>query len=110
MTLPRLLVGNHDPNQIFVLEVRGESMSDAGVFAGDYVVVAEQRDADHGDMVVAEFTDVTSEEAITVKYLHRKRDQSWLVPAAAGFNRIDAAEAMIRGKVIALLRYSIRRG
>jgi repressor LexA len=108
MTIPRQLIGRHDPRQIFILKVEGESMSNAGVLPGDDVVVLEQDHATNGDMVVAEFRDPASEEEITVKYLCEEEGQRWLAPATPGFNKINAAEAMIRGKVIALLRYSIR--
>ena len=64
---------------LFMLRVRGESMIDAGIFDGDYVVVRSQPDADNGDIVVA---GIPGEEA-TVKTFLRKRNKIVLRPSNA---------------------------
>ncbi len=62
--------------QCFMLEVKGDSMIEAGIFDGDYVVVRQQPYADDGDIVVA-----LLEDEATVKYLKRRRNRVDLVPA-----------------------------
>ena len=65
-----------DPNGLFALRVRGDSMVGAGVFEGDYVVVRHQERANPGEMVVA----LVGEEA-TVKYYRPRPDRVELLPA-----------------------------
>ena len=70
--LPKQLVGD---GQLFLLEVRGESMIDAAICDGDYVVIRQAQTADSGQMVAA----MIDGEA-TVKTLSRKNGQVWLLP------------------------------
>ena len=95
-TLPTQLVGD---SSSFLLSVRGESMIDAGIFDGDYVVVREQRTADNGDIVVAMI-----EDNATVKTFYREPDRIRLQPENASMDPIYTKEATILGKVVALLR------
>ena len=74
MPVPEDLTGD---GELFMLRVRGESMIDAGIFDGDFVVVRVQPDADNGDIVVA---GIPGEEA-TVKTFLRKRNKIVLRPA-----------------------------
>lgn len=84
----------------FALRVRGDSMIGAGIFDGDLVVVRQQPDADSGQIVVA----LLDDEA-TVKRLHRGEDGSvWLLPENPAYEPIDAKDAAILGRVIALIR------
>ena len=69
--------------QLFMLRVRGDSMIDAGIFDGDYVVVRQQPDADNGDIVVA---GIPGEEA-TVKTFLRRRNKIVLRPENADARR-----------------------
>jgi repressor LexA len=87
---------------LFMLRVRGDSMLEAGILPGDYVVVRQQPDADDGDVVVAA---VEGDEA-TVKTLHRRRGKVVLTPANVAYDPIelDPAEATIYGKVVTVLR------
>ncbi|MGI9120678.1 MAG: transcriptional repressor LexA [Acidimicrobiales bacterium] len=87
---------------LFMLRVRGESMVDAGILAGDYVVVRQQPDASNGDIVVA---GIPGEEA-TVKTLSRKDGQIVLVPANASLSPMpfDPEDVTIFGKVVTVLR------
>jgi len=66
-----------DPSGLFALRVRGDSMVDAGIFEGDYVVVRHQERANPGEMVVA----LVGEEA-TVKYYQPRAARVDLVPAS----------------------------
>ena len=85
-----------------MLRVRGDSMIDAGIFDGDYVVVRQQPDADNGDIVVA---GIPGEEA-TVKTFLRKRNKIVLRPANATMDEMvfDPTDVTIYGKVVTLLR------
>jgi repressor LexA len=85
-----------------MLRVRGESMIDAGIFDGDYVVVRSQPTAENGDVVVA---GIPGEEA-TVKTLLRKRGKLVLRPANATMEDLvyDPAEIQVYGKVVTVLR------
>ncbi|HHU38508.1 MAG TPA: transcriptional repressor LexA [Propionibacterium sp.] len=94
--LPRDLVGD---GTLFLLEVKGDSMIDAAICEGDYVVVRQQPDANNGDIVAA----MIDGEA-TVKTFKRTPGQVWLLPHNAAYAPIDGNEATILGKVTAVLR------
>ena len=94
--LPRALVGD---GTLFLLRVTGESMIDAAISDGDWVVVRQQPDAENGDIVAA----MIDGEA-TVKTLQRRDGQAWLLPHNAAYQPIDASEATILGKVVSVLR------
>jgi repressor LexA len=87
---------------LFMLHVRGDSMIDAGILDGDYVVARAQATADKGDIVVA---GLPGEEA-TVKTYSRKGNKVTLHPANPRLKPIelDAADATIYGKVVTVLR------
>ena len=76
-----------DPHGLFALKVRGDSMIDAGILAGDYVVVRHQETANAGDIVVA----LVGDEA-TVKYYRPREDSVELVPANPKYEPIIVAE------------------
>lgn len=76
-----------DPRGLFALKVRGDSMVDAGILAGDYVVVRHQESASPGDIVVA----LVGDEA-TVKYYRPREDSVELVPANPKYEPIVVAE------------------
>jgi repressor LexA len=86
----------------FMLRVRGDSMIDAGIFSGDYVVVREQPDAENGDMVVAGIPD----EQATVKTFSRKDGRIVLTPANAAYQPMvfDGEDVTIFGKVVTIVR------
>ena len=94
--LPRQLVGE---GTVFTLEVRGDSMIDAAICDGDWVVVRQQPTADNGDIVAA----LLDNEA-TVKTFKRKGDEVWLLPHNESYDPIDGRHATILGKVVAVLR------
>lgn len=83
----------------FALRVRGESMIGAGILDGDTVVVRPQPDADNGQIVVA----LLGDEA-TVKRLRRADGEVWLMPENSAFDPIDGREAVILGRVKAVIR------
>lgn len=94
--LPRQMVGN---GNLFMLKVSGDSMIDAAICDGDYVVIREQQVANNGDMVAA----MLDGEA-TVKVFKKRDDHVWLLPRNSAFEPILGDEASILGKVVAVLR------
>jgi repressor LexA len=86
----------------FVLQVKGDSMKDAGILDGDYVVVKKQPAPENGDTVVA----LIDNEATVKKYFRRK-DQVELRPAHEGMTpiRVREGELRIAGKVVGVMRY-----
>ncbi|MDA8288966.1 MAG: transcriptional repressor LexA [Actinomycetota bacterium] len=99
LPLPQQLTGD---GALFMLRVRGDSMIEAGIFDGDYVVVRHQPDAEPGDVVVA---GIPGEEA-TVKTYRRRRNKVVLEPANALFAPIELApgDVNLYGKVVTVLR------
>jgi repressor LexA len=85
--------------QLFLLEVRGDSMVEAAICDGDYVVIRQQPTAENGEIVAA----LIDGEA-TVKTLQRKDGNVWLLPHNAAYDPIDGNHASILGKVTAVLR------
>ncbi|HJR39316.1 MAG TPA: transcriptional repressor LexA [Nocardioidaceae bacterium] len=94
--LPKTLVGE---GTLFLLEVSGDSMIDAAICNGDYVVVRQQPNAENGEIVAA----MLDGEA-TVKTFQRKDGQVWLLPHNEQYDPIDGTHATILGKVTAVLR------
>ncbi|HEU5144382.1 MAG TPA: transcriptional repressor LexA [Dermatophilaceae bacterium] len=94
--LPKQIVGE---GQLFLLKVVGDSMIEAAICDGDWVVVRQQPTAENGEIVAA----MLDNEA-TVKTLKRKDGHVWLLPQNADFDPIDGDQATILGKVTAVLR------
>jgi len=94
--LPKQIVGE---GSLFLLTVVGDSMVDAAICDGDWVVVRQQPNADNGDIVAA----MLDNEA-TVKTFKRKDGKVWLMPHNTDYSPIDGDNATILGKVTAVLR------
>ncbi|MEY3587399.1 transcriptional repressor LexA [Aquiluna borgnonia] len=94
--LPRQLVGQGD---LFLLKVVGESMIDAAICDGDWVVVRQQQSAENGDIVAA-----LLEDEATVKTFKQRDGHTWLLPRNSAFEPILGDHAVILGKVVAVLR------
>jgi repressor LexA len=94
--LPRQLVGE---GQLFLLKVAGDSMVDAAICDGDWVVVRQQPVADNGDIVAAMI-----EGEATVKTFKRKDGHVWLLPHNRAYEPIDGDQATVLGRVVAVLR------
>ena len=94
--LPRDLVGQ---GELFMLKVSGDSMVDAAICDGDWVVVRRQPDAENGDIVAA----LLDNEA-TVKTLKRRDGHVWLMPHNPAYAPILGDDATIMGKVVTVLR------
>ena len=94
--LPRELVGE---GTLFLLQVKGDSMLDAAICDGDWVVVRQQPTANSGEIVAA----MLDGEA-TVKTYRRRDDHVWLMPQNPAFDPIPGDDATILGRVVAVLR------
>jgi repressor LexA len=88
----------------FLLRVRGDSMENAGILEGDYVVVRRQQDARDGDIVVALAGDDESADEATVKRFFRNNGEVRLQPENDAYEPIRAAHVQILGKVIGVFR------
>lgn len=89
------------PNkQTFMLKVRGESMINAGIFDGDYVLVGEQETANNGEMVVA-----LIEDGATVKTFYKEEGIIRLQPENDTMEPIIVPDCIILGKVIGVFRF-----
>ena len=100
VALPRRLTGD---GELFMLEVHGDSMIEAAICDGDWVVVRAQADASNGDIVAAMLDDVDGATA-TVKVLSRKDGHQWLLPRNPDYTPIPGDQAAIMGKVVTVLR------
>lgn len=96
MRLPVRLTGT---GNLFMLEVHGDSMIDAAICDGDFVVVREQQTAENGDIVAA----LLGDEA-TVKTFRQEHGHIWLIPHNPNYSPIDGTHAQIMGKVVTVLR------
>jgi len=94
--LPRQLVGK---GELFMLKVIGDSMIDAAICDGDWIVVRKTNTADNGDIVAA----MLDNEA-TVKVFQQRDGHTWLLPRNSAFAPILGDYAEVLGKVVAVLR------
>ena len=94
--LPKEIVGE---GSLFLLRVVGDSMVEAAITDGDWVVVRQQPTADNGDVVAA----LIDGEA-TVKTFKRRDGRVWLLPHNPAYHPIPGDEATVLGRVVAVLR------
>jgi len=94
--LPESIVGQ---GELFMLKVVGDSMIDAAICDGDYVVIRSQKNCEKGEIIAA----MIDGEA-TVKTFSRKDGHIWLLPANDNFAPINGDDCEILGKVTAVLR------
>ena len=94
--LPRQLTGK---GELFMLKVVGDSMIDAAICDGDWVVVRQQKTAENGDIVAA----MLDSEA-TVKVFRQRDGHTWLLPRNSNFEPILGDHAEVLGKVVTVLR------
>ena len=100
--LPRQLVGEGD---LIVLKVVGDSMIDAAITDGDWVVVRRESDVENGDIVAAMIeSDTSADGEATIKTFRKSDGHVWLVPHNPAYSSILGDEAKILGKVVAVLR------
>jgi repressor LexA len=97
--MPYEFVGD---GELFMLRVRGDSMTGAGISDGDYVVVRSQPNASHGEIVAAQLNNGLAE--VTIKYLALDEDRAELRAANPDYSPIDGSQATILGKVVTVIR------
>ncbi|MCP3775654.1 transcriptional repressor LexA [Paenibacillus sp. MZ04-78.2] len=95
--LPSNVVGDHN---VFMLSVIGESMIDAGIRNGDYVIVRQQQTANNGEIVVA----MTEDDEATVKTFFKEKDHIRLQPENPTMEPLRLKSVSILGKVIGVFR------
>jgi repressor LexA len=98
--LSRRLVGR---GILFMLRVSGDSMTGAAITDGDLVVVRQQQVAENGEIVAAQLDRAGTAEA-TVKTLQRLDGHVWLMPHNPAYQPIPADDAIVLGKVVAVVR------
>ncbi|MBN8191349.1 MULTISPECIES: transcriptional repressor LexA [Bacillaceae] len=86
--------------QVFMLEIMGDSMIEAGILDGDFVIVRQQQTANNGDIVVA----MTDEDEATVKRFFKERDYVRLQPENSTMEPIILRNVSILGKVVGVYR------
>ncbi len=91
------VIGGEDGD--YILQVKGDSMKDAGILAGDYVVVRKADDARSGEIVVA-----LIEDEATVKRFYREKDRVRLQPANKAYKPIRTRDAKVLGLVVGVFR------
>ncbi|MDK8449749.1 transcriptional repressor LexA [Corynebacterium mastitidis] len=94
--LPSDVVGD---GELYMLKVSGDSMRDAGILHGDWIVVRSQPVAEEGEFVAA----LIDGEA-TVKEFHKDATGVWLLPHNDAYDPIDGTHAQIMGKVVSVMR------
>ncbi len=97
--LPESIAGPED--KIFMLTVEGDSMIEAGILDGDYVIVRQQQTANNGDIVVA----MTEDDEATVKRFFKEKDFIRLQPENSTMDPIILKNVIILGKVIGVFRH-----
>lgn len=97
--LPIEYLRNVNNSNVFMLTVKGDSMIEAGIFDGDYVIVKQQPNAENGDIVVA-----LIEDEATIKTFYKEKDHIRLQPQNSNMDPIIVRDASILGKVIGVIR------
>jgi repressor LexA len=95
--LPSHYVGDYN---VFMLSIVGDSMIDAGIHDGDYVIVRQQQAANNGDIVVA----MTEDDEATVKRFYKEKDHIRLQPENRSMEPIRLKNVTILGRVVGLFR------
>lgn len=90
-------------NENFMLTVKGESMIEAGIMDGDYILVEQQNTANNGDIVVAMVDGFESEA--TVKTFYKEKDHIRLQPENSSMSPIIVQDVKVLGKVKGVFRY-----
>ena len=97
VTVPPDMIGK---KKCFALQVRGNSMIEAAILDGDFVICEEATDANNGEIVVA----LINENFATLKRFFREADHIRLEPANSSMNPLITKNATVRGKVVGVVR------
>ena len=98
MSVAPCMISSNKPG--YVIQVKGTSMIDDGIFDGDYVVIQHKQDAKNGDIVVA----LLPNGLATLKRIYFEKDRIKLMPANTEMSPIFATHVKIQGKVVGLIR------
>jgi len=101
LPMPSGFVGKDD--NVYALEVAGDSMIDAGILDGDTVLIRHGNTAQNGDIVVA----LVDDFEVTLKYLHHRADKITLEPANRQYEPriLDAGRVKVQGRLVGLIRH-----
>lgn len=99
-SFPTSFLGIRDTQELFMLNVVGDSMKNAGIFDGDFIVVKKQSQARNGDIVVA----LIDEEEATVKRFFKGAKKIVLMPENEAYEPIESSSVSVLGKVISVFR------
>jgi repressor LexA len=101
--VPITMLGKTPPDQVYALNVTGNSMIDAMISDGDVVLLRRQQTADNGDMVAVWLSD---DNETTLKYFYNEGSRVRLQPANPEMDPIyvDPAQVEIQGRVLAVMR------
>lgn len=91
---------SHNPEDLFMLTIRGDSMIEAGILDGDLVIVKRQATANNGEIVIA----MTDEDEATCKRFFKETDHIRLQPENKTLDPILLPDVKILGKVVSLYR------
>lgn len=91
---------SYDPSELFMLEIKGESMVNVGIMDGDIITVRRQASANNGEIVIA----MTDEEEVTCKTFFKKADHYILRPENDFMDDIILSSVSVLGKVVSLFR------
>lgn len=94
---------NVNPDEVFALRIKGDSMINAGILDGDYVIVKKQKTAENGEIVVA----MVEDDEATVKRFYREDGFCRLQPANDKYLPLIVREVIILGKVIGMYRNAL---
>jgi repressor LexA len=92
----RVRAGWVGSGELFAVRVTGDSMVNASIFDGDYVIIRQQDDAVKGDIVAA-----LIDEEVTVKTFQRVNGHVWLIPQNPSYEPIPGDGCRVMGKVVA---------
>lgn len=98
ISVPPNMISNNKTG--YVLQVKGTSMIEDGIFDGDYVVIQHQQEAQNGDIVVA----LLPNGLATLKRIYFEKEHIKLMPANSAMSPIFATHVKIQGKVVGLIR------
>lgn len=99
-SIPKSLLSTRDTQDLFMLSVVGDSMKNAGIFDGDFIIVKKQQQARNGDIVVA----LIEEEEATVKRFFKGAHKITLMPENEKYAPIESTNIAILGKVVSVFR------
>lgn len=99
-SMPKNILGTRDTQDLFMLNVVGDSMQNAGILDGDFIIVKKQQIAQNGDIVVA----LVDEDEATVKRFFKNAKKIVLMPENDNYSPIEGTNIAVLGKVVSVFR------